>query len=42
MKNQLLSLLKIPMAGEKYFTNISTLLNDLGASRDEILRVMPK
>jgi len=42
MKNQLLSLLKVPSSAEKYLMNISTLLNDLGASREEILRVMPR
>jgi hypothetical protein len=29
-------------AAEKYFVNITTLLTDLGASREEVMKVMPK
>ncbi|QQP41409.1 Uncharacterized protein FKW44_015766, partial [Caligus rogercresseyi] len=42
LKNQLLSLLKHPMASDKYLTNITTLLTDLGASREEVSRALPK
>uniref|UniRef100_A0A0K2TH07 Symplekin n=1 Tax=Lepeophtheirus salmonis TaxID=72036 RepID=A0A0K2TH07_LEPSM len=42
LKNQLLGLLKHPVAAEKHLTNITTLLTDLGASRDEVSRAMPK
>jgi hypothetical protein len=42
MKNQLLLLLKTPVAADKFFTNISTLLTDLGATREDIIRVVPK
>lgn len=42
MKNQLLQLLKMAVAAEKYFANITTLLTDLGATRDDIIKVVPK
>lgn len=42
LKNQLLTLLKHPTAAEHYFTNITTLLTDLGAGRDEVLKAMPQ
>lgn len=42
LKNQLLALLRHPVAAENYFTNITTLLTDLGASREEVMRAMPK
>ena len=41
LKNQLLTLLKHPFAAEQFFTNITTLLTDLGASRDEVMKAMP-
>ena len=42
LKNQLLALLKHKTAAENFFTNITTLLTDLGATRDEVSRAMPK
>ena len=45
LKNQLLALLRHPIASDpeqKFFTNITTLLTDLGASRDEVMKAMPK
>merc|ERR1719450_112414 len=41
LKNQLLSLLRHPTAAENFFTNMTTLLTDLGANRDEVMRAMP-
>ena len=43
MKGQLLSLLKtVPEQHiEKFFINMSTLLTDLGAGRDEVLKAVP-
>ena len=37
LKNQLLSLLRHPTAAENFFTNMTTLLTDLGANRDEVI-----
>jgi symplekin len=42
LKNQLLALLKHPVAAENYFTNITTLLTDLGASQDEVKKAIPR
>jgi len=42
LKNQLLALLKHPAAAEQYFTNITTLLTDLGASREEVNKAVPR
>lgn len=42
MKNQLLALLKNNFAAENYFTNITTLLTDLGASKEEVMRAIPR
>jgi len=42
LKNQLLTLLKHNTAAEHYFTNITTLLTDLGASREEVMKAMPQ
>lgn len=42
LKNQLLSILKHPLASEHFFTNVTTLLTDLGASREEVMKAMPK
>merc|ERR550539_538708 len=39
LKNQLLALLKHPTAAEHFFTNMTTLLTDLGASRDEVMKI---
>lgn len=39
MKTQLLSLLRHPLAVEKHFTNITTLLTDLGATREEVIKI---
>ena len=43
MKGQLLSMIKtVPEQNiEKYLVNMSTLLTDLGAGRDEILKAVP-
>ena len=41
LKNQLLTLLRHPTAAEHFFTNMTTLLTDLGANRDEVMRAMP-
>ena len=41
LKNQLLTLLRHPTAAENFFTNMTTLLTDLGANRDEVMRAMP-
>ena len=41
LKNQLLALLRHPTAAEHFFTNMTTLLTDLGASRDEVMRAVP-
>jgi len=41
LKNQLLTLLRHPTAAEHFFTNMTTLLTDLGAGRDEVMRAMP-
>jgi len=41
LKNQLLNLLRHPEAVQLYFTNITTLLTDLGASKDEVTKCMP-
>ena len=41
LKNQLLALLRHPTAAEHFFTNMTTLLTDLGASRDEVMRAIP-
>ena len=41
LKNQLLALLRHPTAAEHFFTNITTLLTDLGASREEVMRAVP-
>ena len=42
LKNQLLALLKHKTAAENFFTNITTLLTDLGAGKEEVMRAMPK
>ena len=42
LKNQLLTLLKHRTAAEQFFTNLTTLLTDLGASRDEVMKAMPQ
>jgi len=42
LKNQLLTLLKHRTAAEQFFTNMTTLLTDLGASRDEVMKAMPE
>ena len=42
LKNQLLALLKHNTAAENFLTNITTLLTDLGASREEVLKARPK
>ena len=42
LKNQLLALLKHPLAADKFFSNITTLLTDLGATREEVMKAMPK
>jgi symplekin len=42
LKNQLLQLLRHPTAAEHFFTNMTTLLTDLGAGRDEVMRNMPQ
>ena len=42
LKNQLLALLRHPTAAEHFFTNMTTLLTDLGAGRDEVMRAMPQ
>ena len=42
MKNQLLALLKHKTAAENFFTNITTLLTDLGAGKEEVMKAMPK
>ena len=42
LKNQLLALLRHPTAAESFFTNMTTLLTDLGAGRDEVMRAMPR
>merc|ERR550539_895899 len=42
LKNQLLSLLKHKTAAENFFTNITTLLTDLGAGKEEVMKAMPK
>jgi len=42
LKNQLLSLLRHPAAAEHHFTNITTLLTDLGASREEVNKALPQ
>ena len=41
LKNQLLALLRHPTAAEHFFTNMTTLLTDLGAGLDEVMRAMP-
>jgi len=41
LKNQLLALLRHPTAAEHFFTNMTTLLTDLGAGREEVMRAMP-
>ena len=41
LKNQLLTLLRHPTAAENFFTNMTTLLTDLGANRDEVMRAIP-
>merc|ERR1719315_928586 len=41
LKNQLLTLLRHPTAAEHFFTNMTTLLTDLGAGRDEVMKAMP-
>jgi len=41
LKNQLLQLLRHPTAAEHFFTNMTTLLTDLGANRDEVMRAIP-
>jgi symplekin len=41
LKNQLLALFKHPLASERFFQNITTLLTDLGATREEVLKAMP-
>ena len=43
LKNQLLSLLKagLDQHMEKYFVNMTTLLDDLGAGRDEVMKAVP-
>lgn len=43
LKNQLLALLRTssPQNIEMFFTNITTLLTDLGASRDEVMKSVP-
>ena len=42
LKNQLLAILRHPVAAENYFSNITTLLTDLGASREEVTKAMPR
>ena len=42
LKNQLLALLKHKTAAENFFTNITTLLTDLGAGKEEVMKAMPK
>ena len=42
LKNQLLALLRHPAAAELHFTNITTLLTDLGASREEVNKALPQ
>jgi len=42
LKNQLLALLKHPTAVEHFFTHMTTLLTDLGASREEVMKAMPQ
>merc|ERR1719315_416128 len=42
LKNQLLALLRHPTAADHFFTNMTTLLTDLGAGRDEVMRAMPQ
>merc|ERR1719474_1615127 len=42
LKNQLLALLRHPTAAEHFFSNMTTLLTDLGAGRDEVMRAMPQ
>ena len=42
LKNQLLALLRHPTAAEHFFTNMTTLLTDLGAGREEVMRAMPQ
>lgn len=43
LKNQLLSLLKsgLDQHTEKFFNNMTTLLTDLGASREEVMKAVP-
>ena len=42
LKNQLLALLKHKTAAENFFTNITTLLTDLGAAKEEVMKAMPR
>jgi hypothetical protein len=35
-------LLKVPLVAEKFLDIISTLLTDLGASREEVTRILPR
>ena len=42
LKNQLLALLRHPTTAEHFFSNMTTLLTDLGAGRDEVMRAMPQ
>lgn len=41
LKNQLLHLLRHPLASDRFFDNIATLLTDLGASKEEVVKAMP-
>jgi hypothetical protein len=42
LKNHLMSLLKLQQTNDSSFLNVCTLLQDLGVSKEELIRVVPR